>query len=62
MTDNEAVTCEACGQLAAVRSLTPVFDRSEAPADIGAKAPMASVVIDCPTCGTRTQFIKVDGE
>lgn len=62
MTDKEAVECEACGQLATVRSLTPVFDRSEPAAESGASAPMASMVIECPVCGVRTQIVEVDGE
>jgi hypothetical protein len=55
----EVVKCKRCGEWATVRSVTPVFDRVERPQS-GPTAAKASVVLECPKCGVRTQIVERD--
>jgi predicted RNA-binding Zn-ribbon protein involved in translation (DUF1610 family) len=60
MVQTEFLQCQRCGVQAPVRSLTPVFDRSESSAQGAVPAKRASVVIECPQCGVRIQLIELD--
>ena len=54
------VTCDQCGELATVKTHTPIYEKAKQSGKIGQENILKAIrdTIDCPKCGVASQVAK----